>query len=156
MIDHHNENRGKKAEMKSCQPEGNECSINLLIIFWINWADFFFSRIFSTTLICFTYSAKKKMFKISKLSSRPYDIISGVNTFLGIFFKCIYIFSLVYRKIALLISLSLCLFFISWLLHLPRGAFRQVVNFLVIFSFCTIGYYHLPHIIIENITVNII
>ena len=84
---------GEKSRDEIMPTEGNECSINLLIIFWINWADFCFLDFFSTTLICFTYSEKKKMFKIfSKLSSRPYDIISGVNTLFRIFLKCIYIY----------------------------------------------------------------
>ena len=103
------------------------------------------------------------MFKIfSKLSSRPYDIISGVNTLFGIFFKCIYIyFSLVYRKIGLNFFVLMCFFFYFLtssftkrckLLHLLLN--KQLTSLKVIFSFWTIGYYHLPHIIIVKITVN--
>lgn len=92
----------KNAEMKSCQPEGNECSINLLIIFWINWADFcFLEFVPALWYVLPTQQKKKKKFKIfRKLSSRPYDI-SGVNTLFGIFLNVYMYFSLVYRKIGL-------------------------------------------------------
>lgn len=85
----------KKAEMKSCQPEGNECSVNLLIIFWINWADFCFLEFVSP--LWYVLSIQQKKF-FSKLSSRPYDITNGVNALFGIFFKCTHISSLFIRK----------------------------------------------------------